>query len=202
MKKTVLITKSSQGLGPKIAETLVNKGCNVIIHYNYKQKQANELVEKLGNHKAIAVQANPENSKDVDILIKLATKHFGQIDAIVNNDLVTSDHKTFSSSDFSAIDLVTKQLLKQFAQQQDGAIINLHNSPETTDDLVTIFTNNLAAELRQQGIRANSISSNLTEECLAKSTPNRQNITDIISFLVSDYAGNITGRNINLKKYK
>ena len=93
MKKTVLITKSSQGLVPKIAETLVSKGCNVIIHYNYNQEQANALVEKLGNHKAIAVQANPEKSKDVDILIKLATKHFGQIDAVINNNLITSEDK-------------------------------------------------------------------------------------------------------------
>ncbi|UDM71159.1 SDR family NAD(P)-dependent oxidoreductase [Vagococcus fluvialis] len=63
MKKTVLITKSSQGLGPKIAETLVSKGCNVIIQYNYKQEQANALVEKLGNHKAIAVQLILKNQK-------------------------------------------------------------------------------------------------------------------------------------------
>ena len=199
MKKTVLITKSSQGLGPKIAETLVSKGCNVIIHYNYKQEQANALVEKLGNHKAIAVQANPEKSKDVDILIKLATKHFGQIDAVINNNLITSEDKILPSEDLIAIDLVTKQLMKQFIQQQDGTIINLHNSPETANDLVTLFTNNLATEFKQQGIRVNSISSNLTEECLIKSTPTRQNITDIVSFLISDHAINITGKNINIK---
>ena len=168
MKKTVLITKSSQGLGPKIAETLVNKGCNVIIQYNYKQEQANALVEKLGNHKAIAVQTNPEKSKDVDILIKLATKHFGQIDAVITNNLITSENKILLSEDLIAIDLVTKQLMKQFIQQQ--------------------------------GIRANSISSNLTEECLIKSTPTRQNITDIVAFLISDHAINITGKNINIKE--
>ncbi|MDI8804609.1 hypothetical protein MJH99_23665, partial [Salmonella enterica subsp. enterica serovar Anatum] len=121
-----------------------------------------------GNHKAIAVQTNPEKSKDVDILIKLATKHFGQIDAVITNNLITSENKILLSEDLIAIDLVTKQLMKQFIQQQ--------------------------------GIRANSISSNLTEECLIKSTPTRQNITDIVAFLISDHAINITGKNINIKE--
>ena len=104
------------------------------------------------------------------------------------------------SEDLIAIDLVTKQLMKQFIQQQDGTIINLHNSPETANDLITLFTNNLATEFKQQGIRANSISSNLTEECLIKSTPTKQNITDIVAFLISDHAINITGKNINIKE--
>ena len=70
MNKTVLITKSSHGLGPTIAESLVKNGCNVIIHYNKNQAQANTLVKRLGNQNAIAVQADPKKKKDMNIFYK------------------------------------------------------------------------------------------------------------------------------------
>lgn len=209
MNKTVLITKSSQGLGPTIAESLVKNGCNVIIHYNKKQLQANALVQKLGNEQAIAVHADPKKSKDMNVLIKLATKHFGQIDAVINNDLLVHHDLTSEDNHLEVIDTITKQLLNQFIAQENGSIINLHNSKneflnsnKELNSLITNFTNTLASELKDKGIRANSISSMMTEECLLKSTPVRQDITDIVAFLISDNSKNVTGKNITIKNKK
>ncbi|QDK42929.1 hypothetical protein DOM21_16015 [Bacteriovorax stolpii] len=63
--KIALITGGSRGLGKSMALHLAEKGVDVIITYNSKKEEANEVVsqiEKLGR-KAHALQLNVENSK-------------------------------------------------------------------------------------------------------------------------------------------
>lgn len=197
LNKTVLITRSSQGLGPNLAQSLVNEGCNVIIHYNHHKELANDLVKKLGNKQAIAVHADPSRTRDITILVKLATKHFGQIDAMVNNDLspVTSTNQSLHT-----LDSVAQQLLPQFIKQKEGSIISLHQTPakETEQKLVTDFTRDYAHNYKEKGIRINSITSSMPQEKLLNSTPIQHDLTNIISYLVSDSSKEITGKIITL----
>jgi 3-oxoacyl-[acyl-carrier protein] reductase len=49
---------------------------------------AQDLVEELGSDNAIAIQADVTQREAVDKMIAQGTKHFGQIDVVVNNALV------------------------------------------------------------------------------------------------------------------
>ncbi|PNZ57672.1 3-oxoacyl-ACP reductase [Staphylococcus casei] len=188
MNKTVLVTGSSRGLGAVIVKTLSQQGYNVIINYFQNKVLAEQLVTELGEHQAIAIQADVTNRNDVDKLIVQATERFGHIDAVVNNALVgfkfdptqQKSFKDLSWDDYqqqlngtlkSAFN-VTQSVLPQFLERQSGAIIsigtNLYQNPVvpyheyTTAKAGLIgLTRNIAAELGQFGITANVVSGGL-----------------------------------------
>ncbi|PTJ85475.1 3-oxoacyl-ACP reductase [Staphylococcus succinus] len=188
MNKTVLVTGSSRGLGAVIVRTLSQQGYNVIINYFQNKVLAEQLVSDIGEHQAIAIQADVTNRNDVEKLIAQATEYFGHIDAIVNNALVgfkfdptqQKPFKDLSWDDYqqqldgtlkSAFNVI-QSVLPQFSERQSGAIIsigtNLYQNPVvpyheyTTAKAGLIgLTRNIAAELGQFGITANVVSGGL-----------------------------------------
>lgn len=188
MNKTVLVTGSSQGLGAVIVRTLSQQGYNVIINYFQNKVLAEQLVSEIGEHQAIAIQADVTNRNDVEKLIAQATEYFGHIDAVVNNALVgfkfdptqQKPFKDLSWDDYqqqldgtlkSAFNVI-QSVLPQFSERQSGAIIsigtNLYQNPVvpyheyTTAKAGLIgLTRNIAAELGQFGITANVVSGGL-----------------------------------------
>lgn len=188
MNKTVLVTGSSRGLGAAIVRTLSQQGYNVIINYFQNKVLAEQLVSEIGEHQAIAIQADVTNRNDVEKLIAQATEYFGHIDAVVNNALVgfkfdptqQKPFKDLSWDDYqqqldgtlkSAFNVI-QSVLPQFSERQSGAIIsigtNLYQNPVvpyheyTTAKAGLIgLTRNIAAELGQFGITANVVSGGL-----------------------------------------
>ncbi|MBU0437406.1 3-oxoacyl-ACP reductase [Staphylococcus succinus] len=188
MNKTVLVTGSSRGLGAVIVRTLSQQGYNVIINYFQNKVLAEQLVSDIGEHQAIAIQADVTNRNDVEKLIAQATEYFGHIDAVVNNALVgfkfdptqQKPFKDLSWDDYqqqldgtlkSAFNVI-QSVLPQFSERQSGAIIsigtNLYQNPVvpyheyTTAKAGLIgLTRNIAAELGQFGITANVVSGGL-----------------------------------------
>lgn len=188
MNKTVLVTGSSRGLGAVIVRTLSQQGYNVIINYFQNKVLAEQLVSEIGEHQAIAIQADVTNRNDVEKLIAQATEYFGHIDAVVNNALVgfkfdptqQKPFKDLSWDDYqqqldgtlkSAFNVI-QSVLPQFLERQSGSIIsigtNLYQNPVvpyheyTTAKAGLIgLTRNIAAELGQFGITANVVSGGL-----------------------------------------
>lgn len=188
MNKTVLVTGSSRGLGAAIVRTLSQQGYNVIINYFQNKVLAEQLVSEIGEHQAIAIQADVTNRNDVEKLIAQATEYFGHIDAVVNNALVgfkfdptqQKPFKDLSWDDYqqqldgtlkSAFNVI-QSVLPQFLERQSGSIIsigtNLYQNPVvpyheyTTAKAGLIgLTRNIAAELGQFGITANVVSGGL-----------------------------------------
>ncbi|PKI22973.1 3-oxoacyl-ACP reductase [Staphylococcus succinus] len=188
MNKTVLVTGSSRGLGAVIVRTLSQQGYNVIINYFQNKVLAEQLVSDIGEHQAIAIQADVTNRNDVEKLIAQATEYFGHIDAVVNNALVgfkfdptqQKPFKDLSWDDYqqqldgtlkSAFNVI-QSVLPQFLERQSGSIIsigtNLYQNPVvpyheyTTAKAGLIgLTRNIAAELGQFGITANVVSGGL-----------------------------------------
>src|SRR5699024_4943481 len=88
MTRTVLVTGSSRGLGATIIKTLAQQGSQVVINYYKSKDSAQKLVSEIGEDRALAVQADVTNRKEVDQMIVKATEYFGKIDVVVNNALV------------------------------------------------------------------------------------------------------------------
>lgn len=200
MTRTVVVTGSSRGLGATIVKTLVQQGFQVVINYYKSKDSAQKLVSEIGEDRAIAIQADVTNRKEVDQMIERATEYFGQIDVVVNNalvdfkfdpneqkpftELVWEDYQKQLDGSLKAAFNVTQSVIPQFIARQNGSIIsigtNLYQNPVvpyheyTTAKAGLIgFTRNIASELGPYGIKANIVSGGLlkTTDASAVTTP-------------------------------
>lgn len=201
------MTGSSRGLGATIVKTLVAQGQKVIINYCHSEQAAQDLVDELGSDNAIAIQGDVTQREAVDKMIAQGTKHFGDIDVIVNNALVDFKFDPTAQQSFTELSWedyqqqidgtlkaafnVTQSVVPQFKERQQGSIIsigtNLYQNPVVPYHQYTTakagligFTRNIAAELGQYGITANVVSGGLlkTTDASAATTPE---VFDIIA---------------------
>jgi NAD(P)-dependent dehydrogenase (short-subunit alcohol dehydrogenase family) len=85
--KVALVTGSSRGIGHALALTLAREGAAVAVNYNRNAELAAETVraiEALGA-RAVAVQANVEESEQIDRLFDRVESEFGRLDLFVSN---------------------------------------------------------------------------------------------------------------------
>lgn len=93
--KVSLITGSSRGIGRALALTLARDGAAVVVNYQRNAEMAAQAVreiEVLGS-RAIAVQANMENTGDIDRLFERVEAEFGGLDHFVSNAAASSFKK-------------------------------------------------------------------------------------------------------------
>lgn len=86
--KVVLIAGGAKNLGGEISKAVAKLGANVVIHYNSNstKKDAEETVkavESLGR-KAMMIQLDLTNAKNMGILFEEAKKEMGSIDVAIN----------------------------------------------------------------------------------------------------------------------
>ena len=94
MKKTVLITGASRGLGASIAKTFAKNGDNIIINYNKSFDSANLLKKELENKydsKVLLVRADISLENEVKNMFDAIKKEFNNIDILINNAGVAID---------------------------------------------------------------------------------------------------------------
>ena len=83
-----LVTGAARRIGACIAETLHQRGCDVILHYNRSSGEVMQLAEKLNASRpgsAIIVQANLADSEEISRLAAQMRAHTQQLDLLVNN---------------------------------------------------------------------------------------------------------------------
>ncbi|MFH6604395.1 3-ketoacyl-ACP reductase [Maribacter algicola] len=87
MKKNVLITGGSRGIGLGIAKELAKLGCNLAINGMRDKSEINEVLEELKTMGAetIYCQGNVSSRLDRDKIVKTVTERFGAINVLVNN---------------------------------------------------------------------------------------------------------------------
>ncbi len=83
--RTVLVTGGSRGIGAAIVERLSTSGARVVLHYGKGVREAEQLVERLGADRCIAIGADLAVSDAADALWTEAIARVGRIDAIVCN---------------------------------------------------------------------------------------------------------------------
>ena len=88
MKKLVLVSGSSRGLGASIARTFVNNGYNVAINYLSSKEKALNLEKELGSN-AKAYKADISELTEVKSMIALIEKDFGTKPSILVNNAMT-----------------------------------------------------------------------------------------------------------------
>ena len=180
MKKTVLITGSSRGIGAATALKFADMGYNVVINYNKSEKEAFKVLEKVRSKgvAAIAIKSDVSKSSEAESLVEKAISEFGKLDVLVNNagiaqqklftDISESEWKKMFENNVQSVFNCSKPAAKDMIKNHSGKIINVssvwgvcgascevHYSASKAG--VIGFTKALAKELGPSGITVNCV---------------------------------------------
>lgn len=180
MSKTVLVTGASRGIGYEIAKLFATSGYKVAINYNQNKIAADLLSKELleAGYSSMVIQADVSNKEQVDSMINLVNKQFGEIDVLVNNagiakqqlftDISIQEWDKMFDVNVRSMFLCCQGVLSTMIRNKSGKIINISSiwgmtgaSCEvlysTTKAAVIGLTKALAKELGPSNIQVNCV---------------------------------------------
>ena len=135
--KSAIVTGASRGIGKDIALYLAKEGARVAVNYSGSREKAEAVVEEIKSlgGEAFAIQANVDQTEDVQRLISTTLEQFGTIDILVNNAGITRDNLLMRmkeqewddviNTNLKGVFLCTKAVTRQMMKQRAGRIINI-----------------------------------------------------------------------------
>lgn len=131
MKKTILITGSSSGIGAATAKLFVSKGWNVIATMRNPQKQT----ALVNSDHVLVTRLDVQDITSIENAVNLGIEKFGTIDVLVNNagygaygilESFTREQiiRQFDTNVIGLLD-VTKKIMPHFRKNKGGIIINI-----------------------------------------------------------------------------
>ena len=178
--RVALVTGGSRGIGAASAVALAAAGCDVAVNYRNRQKEAAavcEQIHRLGR-RAVAVQADVSQSREVRQMAQRIEKELGVVSILVNNagiarqqkieDIAESDWDELIAVNLKSVFLVSQAFLPAMRQQRWGRIINMSSVAAQTGGVVGPhyaaskagmlgITHSLANLLVKEGITVNAI---------------------------------------------
>jgi NAD(P)-dependent dehydrogenase (short-subunit alcohol dehydrogenase family) len=180
-----LVTGASRGLGAATALWLARKGYAVCVNYNHNEDKAQLIVDTIRGQggKAIAVQADVSDEKQLEKLFAAVDSELGSLTALINNagmtgtrckvlDLDVDTIRRMIDTNITGLILCAREAVKRMAKSRGGIggdIINVSSqagqfggnsiSPyAATKAAVNTFTVGLSREVGPEGIRVNAVS--------------------------------------------
>lgn len=204
--KVVLVTGSSRGNGKATIIEFASKGYNVVIDYIDSEKEANpnfrcfnnkedayklkEYVQDNFGIKALVIEADVSDEKEVENMVQIAIKEFGKIDVLVNNagvvfdryfaDIAVDEFKRTIEVNVLGAFIVSREVAKYMPK--GGAIINVSStngtktiSPECLDyNISKVGLQSLTRDLAFQfkpNIRVNAVAIGWADTDMNKDLP-------------------------------
>jgi 3-hydroxy acid dehydrogenase / malonic semialdehyde reductase len=138
MKKCVLITGSTSGIGEATAKLLASNGYRLILtgrRSDRLEKLKNELIE-MYSVEICTLHFDIRNQKEVDEAIDSLTNPFDKIDILINNaglaagfntlqEGVTDDWERMIDTNIKGLLYITRKIVPRMIEQGSGHIINL-----------------------------------------------------------------------------
>lgn len=161
MKKVVLITGASRGIGKATAIEFAKKGYNVVINYVSDDKAAFDLKEFLVKNydvDVLTIKADVSKEAEVKAMVEKVINYFGKIDALVNNAGIAIDttfedktvenfRRTLDVNLIGAF-LVSREVGNYMLKNKSGSIINI----SSTNGIDTYYTYSLDYDASKAGL--------------------------------------------------
>ncbi len=185
MKKVILITGASRGIGAATARLAALRNYKVCVNYRKDKEAADSVVEDIlssGGH-AIAVAADVSVEEEVHKLFATVDAQFGRVTALVNNAAILEKqcrldevdaarlHRIMSVNIVGSI-LCAKEAVKRMSTKyggQGGAIVNVSSAASrlgsageyvdyaASKGAIDTLTIGLSREVADEGIRVNGV---------------------------------------------
>lgn len=179
--KVAIITAGSKGIGNAIAKRFGQEKMKVVINYNSDKAGADKAVSEIeqAGGQGVAVQADIASEEGVQKLLDAALDNYGDLDVWINNAGMENQHPTNELSlkdwqrvidvNLTGVFLGSKAALNYFLKKnKKGNIINMSSVHEqipwptfahyaASKGGVKLFTETIAMEYADKGIRVNSI---------------------------------------------
>jgi NAD(P)-dependent dehydrogenase (short-subunit alcohol dehydrogenase family) len=135
--KVALVTGAARRIGKSIALHLAEQGWNVAIHYRNSAAKAEAVAAeaRLRGVKAMTVEADLANEREVETVVPRVAEHLGQIGLLVNNASVFEMDKAESATRASwdrhmetnlrAPFVLSQAFARQYTADSGGNIVNL-----------------------------------------------------------------------------
>ncbi len=180
MRKNVLITGSSRGIGRAIAERFSTEPYNIILNCKDSTEQMRTLVTqlRLSNPNIIGVQADVARYEEAEKLFDAARENFGPIDILINNagvshiglfqDMSHEEWEHLLAVNTGSVLNCSRLAVPDMIRKKEGVIVNISSvwgitgasceaAYSASKSAVNGFTKALAKELGPCGIRVNAI---------------------------------------------
>jgi NAD(P)-dependent dehydrogenase (short-subunit alcohol dehydrogenase family) len=231
--KVALVTGGSRGIGRAIAAAYVQSGANVFIC----GRNVNDIAAALRDIRQAGgvidgVTGDVAKAEDVEHIVRKTVERFGAIDVLVNNASILGPREAIANYPLAAWDevirinltgvfLMTRAVLPIMLERGSGSIINVTSGVgrrgkgrwgayAVSKAGLENFTQVLADEVSQKGIRVNSVNPAATrtrmraeayptEDPLA--LPAAEEITPIFVYLASDTAAGVTGQSLEARDW-
>lgn len=167
MKKVVLVTGSSSGIGREIVRKLASD-YEVIIHYNNNYSNALKLKEELDNlynKDVLMVKCDLSKEEEIDSMLSTIYNRYNNIDILVNNAAIAIDtlfedktKENFMKTlevNLIAPFLLSKKIGLKMKDNKSGVIINI----SSTNGIDTMYPEGLDYDASKAGLI--NLSSNL-----------------------------------------
>ena len=161
MRKTVLITGASRGIGASCAVEFAKNGYDVIINYLSNEEKAEILkkeIETNYNVRVLIIKADISKEEEVRNMVDIIIKEFNHIDVLVNNAGIAIDtifldktvenfRKTLDVNLIGTF-LVSKYVGKYMLNNKKGSIINI----SSTNGIDTVYPESIDYDASKAGV--------------------------------------------------
>jgi 3-oxoacyl-[acyl-carrier protein] reductase len=141
MKKTVLVTGASKGIGKSTVLKFIKNGYNVVFTYLTDEENALKFEKELNeNYDALvlAVKTDISNEEDVKKILKIVKQKFNKIDVLINNASYVQDNNYIDKTKEEflrvlEVNVVGTFLITKYITEimENGTVINISSLDAT-----------------------------------------------------------------------
>jgi NAD(P)-dependent dehydrogenase (short-subunit alcohol dehydrogenase family) len=185
MKKVLIVTGGSRGIGAATAMLAAERGYDVCVNYLQNREAASSVVNSIEQRggRAIAVAADVASEPDVIHLFNKVDEQLGSVTAVVNNAGVLEGQTRVENMDVARLNrvfatnitgsfLCAREAIKRMSTRHGGAggvIVNVSSGASRTGSpndyidyaaskgAIDTMTVGLAKEVANEGIRVNAV---------------------------------------------